>query len=1046
MKRSVLFLAVLIVVSVAQAQDSKIFWKEDFNHSNGKFPDGWKNVDMSNTNSVEWIVTDQPYPGSYQYQQQAPPIASKSRGYYLQFQPGYMVDEDQPTWVKKKQYPDAWIQSGVIDCSAHSSVILHFQQTFRYNDFNHAAGAGLYVGVSTDGQNWTDFDIKNNIPPATDMFNPINQELNISKVAANQPKVYIRFYWKGYYSWYWMIDDIELADGYKKDIAIARLISNSENDNTFTKSEILALNIKNTGIEAINEDFKVNCLLDSKTQLTATVPASAHPIAPGDEITVKFPPADLLTRPSHNLKFDAELPGDENTANNHLSIKINAKATYVGNVTAFRAGKNEFNIEAGISKVKVIFYDDDIFRIWLAPDGDFTNPAGNDIVDQYKVDNPAVAATDKGSYYQLKSRQCVVRIYKQPMRFALYDATDKHKVWEETQPISFGAKTTQTMSRQPDEYFYGCGMQNGYFSHRGNDILIEKGNGWDNGGRANPAPFYMSTAGYGAFRNTFDVGVYSFKETLKFSHNEDRFDAFYFYGPSLKKVLNGYTKTTGRPFLMPRWALSLGDANCYNRGTKGYDTKNYTGSGINGTTPDVIKIVADKYIANNMPHGWILPNDGYGCGYVKLDSTIMELHKRGFYTGLWTENGVDRIAKEVGQYGSRLCKLDVAWVGPGYKFALDACKAAYNGIENNSNARGFIWSVMGWAGTQKYSTVWSGDQSGNWEYIRFHIPTVIGSGLSAQNAATGDVDGIFGGSADTYVRDLQWKSFTPVFMVMSGWAKKDKQPYIYGEPYTSINRKYLELKMRLTPYMYTYCEQAHETGVPTTRGMVLEYPKDPVTWGKQTQYQFMNGEWLLVAPVYKNETKRDSIYLPKGTWYDYWDGKAYAGGQWLNNYPAPLSKLPVFVKAGAIIPMYPAMNYDGEKKADTLTLDIYPYKHSSFNMYEDDGLTREYRKGAFAKTLIEANAGKDVAVTIRPATGNYTGKYLQRIYLLDIHQQKAPKQVLVNGVPVKMIVSASAFNAAKTGFYFTAGDKTGTVHIKTTWLKTNAAQTVKVVN
>lgn len=1043
MKRSILLVAALFIISFVNAQDNKVFWKENFNHSNGKLPDGWKNVDMSNTNGVEWIVTNQPYPGSYQYQQQAPPIASKSRGYYLQFQPGYVVDEDQPSWVKKKQYPDAWIQTNEINCSSHSSVILHFQQTFRYNDFNHAQGAGLYVGVSTDGQSWTDFDVKNNIPPATDMFNPINQEVNISKVAANQPKVYIRFYWKGYYSWYWMIDDIELAEGYKKDIAITRLISHNENDNTFTKSDVLAVNLKNTGIEAIKEDFKMNCLLDTKTQLTATVHA---PITPGEEITVKFPPVDLTSRPSHELKFDAELPGDENTANNHLTIKINAKATYIGNVTAFKADKNEYDITAGISKVRVIFYDDDIFRIWLAPDGEFTNPAGNDIVEEYKVDNPWVKATDKGSYYQLKSRRCVVRIYKKPMRFALYDVTDTHKVWEETQPLSFGAKTTQTMSRQPNEYFYGCGMQNGYFSHRGNDILIEKGNGWDNGGRANPAPFYMSTAGYGVFRNTFDVGLYSFRETLKFSHNEDRFDAFYFYGPSLKRILNGYTKTTGRPFLMPRWALSLGDANCYNRGTKGYDTKNYTGSGINGTTPDVIKLVADKYVENNMPRGWILPNDGYGCGYVKLDSTITELRKRGFYTGLWTENGIDRIAKEVGQYGSRLCKLDVAWVGPGYKFALDACKAAYNGIENNSNARGFVWSVMGWAGTQKYSTVWSGDQSGNWEYIRFHIPTVIGSGLSAQNAATGDVDGIFRGSADTYVRDLQWKCFTPVFMVMSGWAKKDKQPYIYGEPYTSINRKYLELKMRLTPYMYTYCAQAHETGVPTTRGMVLEYPNDPVTWGKQTQYQFMNGEWFLVAPIYKDEAKRDSIYLPKGTWYDYWDGKAYAGGKWMNNYPAPLAKLPVFVKAGAIVPMYPAMNYDGEKKADTLTLDIYPYKHSSFNMYEDDGLTREYRKGAFAKTLIEANAGKDVAVTIHPAVGNYTGKYLQRIYVLDIHQKKAPKQVFVNGVPVKMIASASVFNTAKTGFYYDTNDKTGVVHVKTTWLKTNVVQTVKVVN
>jgi len=1050
MRKLLLLIISIISVTALHAQvgakNVKVFWTEDFNASAGKLPTGWKNVDMSNTNGVEWIVTDQPYPGSYQYQQQAPPIASKSRGFYLQFQPGYMVDEDQPSWVKKKQYPDAWVQTGSINCSSHSSVILHFQQTFRYNDFNAATGAGLYVGVSIDSLHWTDFDVKNNLPAATDMFNPINQEVNISKIAANQPKVFIRFYWKGYYSWYWMIDDISLAEGYKKDIAITNLTSNSENDNTFTHNDVLALSLKNTGIEAINQDFKVTCLIDNKQTLTATVAASTHPINPGEEISVKFPPADLLTRPSHTLSFTVKLDGDENAGNDKLEQKVYARESYVGNLTGFKAVKNEFDLSAGLSKAKVIFYADDIFRIWLAPDGEFTNPAGNDIVENYAVKNPQVKAIDKGTYYQLKSKECVLRVYKQPLRFALYDVTDTHKIWAEIKPISFGAKTSQTMDRQPNEYFYGCGMQNGYFSHRDKDILIEKGNGWDDGGRANPVPFYMSTAGYGVFRNTFDVGVYSFKQNLKFTHNENRFDAFYFYGPSLKKILNGYTQITGRPFLMPRWALSLGDANCYNRGTKGYDTKNYVGSGINGTTPDVIQLVADKYVQNNMPRGWILPNDGYGCGYVKLDSTVAELHKRGFYTGLWTENGIDKIAREVGQSGTRLCKLDVAWVGPGYKFALDGCKAAYNGIENNSNARGFIWSVMGWAGTQKYSTVWSGDQSGNWEYIRFHIPTIIGSGLSAFNAATGDVDGIFRGSDSTYVRDLQWKCFTPVFMVMSGWAKKDKQPYIYGEPYTSINRKYLELKMRLTPYMYTYCAQAHETGVPTSRAMVLEFPNDPVTWGKQTQYQFMNGESFLVAPVYKSQAKRDSIYLPKGTWYDYWDGKAYTGNTWLNNYAAPLDKLPLFVKQGAIIPMYPAMNYDGEKKADSLTLEIYPYKKSSFNLYEDDGLTRDYRMGAYAKMLIEVAAANDVEVSIHAAVGNYTGKYLQRVYLLDVHQATAPKAVAVNGESVKMYASADEFNRAKTGCYFDAGDKKGTIHIKTSWLKTDKDQLIKITN
>jgi len=1025
------------------APDPRVFWHENF--KTGKLPDGWKNVDKSGQN-LEWIITNQPYPGSYQYQQQAPPIASKSRGYHLQFQAGYFVDEDQPSWIKKGWHPDTWMQTESIDCSGKNSVILRFQQTFRYNNESAAPGAGLFVGVSTDGEKWTDFNVMNNASAATDMFTPINQELNISKIAANMPKVYIRFYWKGYYSWYWMIDDIELAEGYAKDLAVTRLQSHNEEENTFTKADVLAVSVKNSGIETIHSGFQVSCDIDGKKQIAVEVPENKTGIAPGDELTVKFPATDLTLRPSHTLKFNLKYDADENLANNKLSVKINAKESKVGNLTDFKANNNEFDITAGLTAFKVIFYTDDIFRIWMTPDGEFTNPAGNDIVVSYDVKNPSVNAVDKGDYYQVKSRHCVLRVYKAPLRFAMYDLTDTHQVWEEAEPLSFGARTKQTMKREPNEYFYGCGMQNGYFSHRDKEILIEKGGGWDNGGRANPAPFYMSTAGYGAFRNTFDAGKYTFKKQLEFTHNEDRFDCFYFYGPSLKKILDCYTQITGRPFLMPRWGLSMGDANCYNRGGKGNDTKNYTGSGINGTTPDVIKLVADKYVGHNMPRGWILPNDGYGCGYTKLDSTIMELHKRGFYTGLWTENGVEKIAKEVSQYGSRVAKLDVAWVGPGYKYALDGCKAAYEGIENNSDARGFIWSVMGWAGTQRYSTVWSGDQKGDWEYIRFHIPTVIGSGLSAQNAATGDVDGIFGGSDSTYVRDLQWKCFTPVLMVMSGWAKKDKQPYIYGEPYTSINRKYLQLKMRLTPYMYTYCESAHETGVPTSRAMVLEYPQDSITWSKKTQYQFMNGEWLLVAPVYKSENKRDSIYLPKGAWFDYWDGKKLDGDKWLNNYPAPLDKLPLFVKEGAIIPMYPLMNYDGEKKTDSLTLDIYPFQKSSFNLYEDDGLTRQYKTGAFAKTLIEVDAAQNVAVKINAAKGDFNGRNKTRVYLLDIHQTTSPLAVSINNKKLKAFSKKQQFDKAKTGYYFDTNDRTGVVHIKTDYLSTSENQEVHLAN
>jgi len=481
----------------------------------------------------------------------------------------------------------------------------------------------------------------------------------------------------------------------------------------------------------------------------------------------------------------------------------------------------------------------------------------------------------------------------------------------------------------------------------------------------------------------------------------------------------------------------MGDANCYNRGAN--LSKNSTG--YKGTTPDVISLIADEYIKYDMPRGWILPNDGYGCGYTKLDSVVIELRKRGFHTGLWTENGVERIAKEVGEYGTRLCKLDVAWVGRGYKFAMDACKAAYEGIENNSDARGFVWSVRGWAGTHRNSVVWTGDQKGSWNYIRWHIPTIIGSGFSAQNCATGDIDGIFGGSDKTFTRDLQWKCFTPVLMSMSGWAPKDKQPYVYGEPFTSINRKYLMLKMRLTPYMYTLCNEAYETGVPAVRGLVLEYPDDPVTWGTYSQYEFLLGKNILVAPVFRDEEKRDSIYLPEGKWFDYWDGMIYKGNSTINNFNAPLDKLPLFVRSGSIIPMYQQMYYDGERPADTLTLDIYPGENAEIVMYEDDGSTREYRNGGFAKTKLSSiinpkNENQIGQVIISASNGNYQGKPNRRAYILQIHSREIPKQISFRGTRLKKIRNEKAFVGSDLGWYFNSDIANGIIYIKTGYIST----------
>lgn len=692
---------------------------------------------------------------------------------------------------------------------------------------------------------------------------------------------------------------------------------------------------------------------------------------------------------------------DTSAANNDTN---DCKA--LGDVRQFTQSDNTFLFTCEPETVKITFYSPDIIRIQMDSTGEFTDPTGGIILSPGGFKAYPAKAEDAGEYYRLCSEKCVLRVYKNPLLLAMYDSMDRTTVWEESSPLQYSAKACrQILKSRSNEYYYGGGVQNGYFSHKNKTIQIENViSHWNDGSVSNPMPFYMSTSGYGAFRNTFSTGVYECGSPAVLTHNENRFDCFYFYGPSLYRIIERYTMLTGRPTLIPRWGFGLGDADCYNTSNTTYTgTQNKPGK---GTTLEVLKI-AEAYRDKDMPGSWILPNDGYGCGYTDLDQVVKEAwDKYGFRIGLWTQNGVEKIAKEVGELGSRMCKLDVAWVGPGYDFALNACKSAFSGIEDNTvrtdekgtySERGYVWSVCGWAGTQRYSAVWSGDQSGNWEYIRFHIPTYIGAGLSGMPFIGSDVDGIFGGSAKTQVRDLQWKAFTPILLNMSGWSERDKQPWVWGEPYTSINRKYLKLRQKMMPYIYTYAAEAYESGAPIVRAMVLEYPNDPYAKGTGTQYQFMCGRWLLVAPVFEDRETRDEIYLPCGTWMDYWTGKQYEGGRIINEYSAPLDVLPLFVKAGAIIPMYPESLYDGQVlpgDEHLLTVEVYPKGITKFNLYEDDGHTTLHRQGKFSHTVITSKEMDGKAyISVSPVEGSYDGMPFARRYKFVVHTTVAPETV-----------------------------------------------------
>ncbi|WP_082548096.1 TIM-barrel domain-containing protein [Massilia sp. Root335] len=689
----------------------------------------------------------------------------------------------------------------------------------------------------------------------------------------------------------------------------------------------------------------------------------------------------------------------------------------------------------------------DVLHIQASPTAQLTGPGDKAApIVVGTPDDAKYALEEHPDHITVKTAALALRIDRKPLRFTLYRAGEAAPLWRELQPLDIAQKqAVQVLSTDAAERFYGGGQQNGRYEFKGRELAVSYSGGWEEGDRPNPAPFLLSSKGWAMLRNTWSDGDYDLRgdDQIALQHAEGRFDAYYFVAPDMRGALAGYTAWTGRARLLPRWALEFGDADCYNDG----DNARKPGTvppgwsdGPTGKTPDVVASVAKRYREHDMPGGWILPNDGYGCGYTNLPETVKGLAGYGFRTGLWTENGVDKIAWEVGQAGTRVQKLDVAWTGKGYQFSLDANKAAYDGILKNSDSRPFIWTVMGWAGTQRYAVAWTGDQSASWDYIRWHVPTLIGSGLSGQAYATGDVDAIFGGSPETYTRDLQWKSFTPVLMGMSGWsAAERKHPWWFDEPYRAINRRYLKLKLRLTPYMYTLARAAEDSGAPLVRGLMWDYPRDPAAWTEKYKYQFLLGRDLLVAPVYRSQAAsggwRKGIHLPQGTWLDYWDGHqatANVDGRDLD-LKVTLDKLPVFVRAGAILPMYPEVLYDGQKPKDRVTFDVYPQAgESAFTLYEDDGNTRRYQQGESSRQTIRMTAaGRDATVDVGAVDGTYAGQEARRGYSLRMLAAHAPDAVQADGRALPARASRAALDASDEGWFFDAAERRGTLHVKT---------------
>jgi alpha-glucosidase len=315
--------------------------------------------------------------------------------------------------------------------------------------------------------------------------------------------------------------------------------------------------------------------------------------------------------------------------------------------------------------------------------------------------------------------------------------------------------------------------------------------------------------------------------------------------------------------------------------------------------------------------------------------------------------------------------------------------------EEFPNERCFMMSRSGFAGIQRFgSSVWSGDVAASWAHLKAQIPIAIStsiSGIPLWNSDTGGFHNL--PSPELYTRWIQFSAFTPIFR--SHGDHTVREPWSFGAEAEQICKKYIELRMKLVPYLYTLFYEMSRTGAPVIRPTFAEFPEE----AHELVGQYFYGKQLLIAPVTEGGATKKNVSLPAGNWTYFWDDRVMEGPKKVS-VPVDLETMPIFVREGAIIPMAPVMQYTREKPVDPLTIHYYPGRGlSSYDLYEDDGESRAYENGESAITHIEAER-KDRRISIRVADprGGYKGMPEKRSYEIVIHHSASEGKVLAQGL------------------------------------------------
>jgi alpha-glucosidase len=720
---------------------------------------------------------------------------------------------------------------------------------------------------------------------------------------------------------------------------------------------------------------------------------------------------------------------------------------------------------------------------------------------------PECTVVERPNEVLLITNELEVVVGRSPLLIEFRDARTHRVINSDERPMMYDLKGTSIAAAKKlgfDEHFYGLGEKAARLDHRREQFQMW--NADTPGYKEGTDPIYQSIPFYTGWEQGAAYGIFfdnSYRTSFDFGRSSQRYSAFsaeggemnyyFFYGPSMKKILGRYTELTGRMPLPPLWALGNQQSRwsyypqamaeevvrqyrahdlpldvlhldidymqayrVFTFNTERFpDPKAFTDK-LRQQGVKVITIVDPgvKYQppANDAPRqtsaaarpelaaqdkSYYVFNEGMEKNYflkrksgqlyipkvwpgesVFVDYTLADARRWwGDLHRAYTDNGISGIWNDMNEPSDFVdqtgkAQMDVVNYDEGENsthaknrnvFALLMARATYEGLERlQPDKRPYIITRAAYAGIQRYSTMWTGDTNSTWDALALSLPMFQTLGLSGEAFVGADIGGFIGrGNGELLTRSYQVGFLTPFcrnHKVIDGY---DQEPWRFGKYYEDIIRKYLKLRYRLLPFLYTTLEEAHRTGVPLFRPLLLNYQQDYNTL--DIDDEFMIGSDLLVAPVLKADVTSRMVYLPEGIWVDYWTGKRYSGPQMIRA-EAPLEIVPMFVRGGSIIPMGPEMNYVGEKPVDPLTFEIYPDdKGNAFTtLYEDDGSSPAYKQGVSRSTGVRVSStNRGWRLSLSPPQGTHQPG--AREFVFNLKGASSARTATLDGKPLNAL-------------------------------------------